>query len=121
MRFAIEDREYEFDGKLSVEEAMLMHEKTNGLGLIKFNSELADGNPFAIAAWMFLLKRRAGEAVRWQDMLKLDVNTYKPIFDEIPGAGDSDDGDTGTAGEAAPDPTTPTASGKPRKRATSST
>jgi hypothetical protein len=108
-RFEIEGRVYDYDGKISVEDAMFIHEKS-GLGMAKFNQELlAELNPSAVAAWIYILKRRAGEAVRWQDVLKLDMRTFNVHFDEEPDE---------TAEAATPDPTTP---GTPLPDGTSST
>jgi hypothetical protein len=118
MRFSIEGREYEFDSTLTVEEAMNLEDKSGGLGMNEIDQALFKGKARAVAAWMFILKRRAGEAVRWQDMLKLDILTFRIIPDEITAA--PDEGESPDApSEAAPDPTQPT--GKPRKRVTSST
>jgi hypothetical protein len=116
MKFSIEDREYEFEAKITVEEAMIIQDKA-GLGLTEFDPALGRGNPYAIAALMLILKKRAGEAVRWQDLLKLDAMTFRMIPDEIPDLPDADDAPATRA--AAPDPTSPP--GKTRKRATSST
>lgn len=113
-RFEIEGRIYEYDGKISVEDAIFIHEKS-GLGMAKFNKELMiELNPLAIAAWMYLLKRRAGEAVRWQDIMKLDLRTFNVIFDE------PKDPEEGEAKDTAdqPDPTT---SGETQNTGTSST
>jgi hypothetical protein len=112
-RFEIEGRVYEYDGKITVEDAIFIHEKS-GLGMAKFNKELMiELNPLAIAAWMYLLKRRAGEAVRWQDIMKLDLRTFNVVFDE---PNESEEEAEGTTDQA--DPTT---SGETQKSATSST
>lgn len=115
MKFGFEDREYDFDATLTVEEAMILQDRS-GLGVNEVDEALTKGNPYAIAAWMFILKRRAGEAIRWQDMLKLDIRTYRVIPDEAPAPGAVDSAASG--GETKPDPT-PT-NGKTRKRATTS-
>lgn len=101
-RFEIEGRTYDYDGKISVEDAMFIHEKS-GLGMAKFNRELlVELNPSAVAAWIFLLKRRAGEAVRWQDILKLDLRTFTVHFEDEP----EEDAEDGENVPEAPDPTT---------------
>jgi hypothetical protein len=101
VKYVLGDREYEFDGEIKVEEAMALYDKTN-CGLNEMDAALNRGNPYAIAAWMFMLKRRAGDAVRWQDMLKLDVRTFNVI---VPEAADKEEGE----GDAVqlPDPTQP--------------
>ena len=99
-KFEIEGRVYEYDGKISVEDAMFIHEKS-GLGMARFNQELlAELNPAAVAAWMYILKRRAGEAVRWPDILKLDMRTFNVHYYEEPDKTEEPDA-------AKPDPTTP--------------
>lgn len=121
MKFLIGDREYEYDGKITVADAMFIHEKS-GIGIAGLNRALlgdgtqaGDGNPHAIAAWCFLLKRRAGEAVRYDDMLQIDITNYRLVPDEVPSAPTQKDAAEKLADDAA-DPTSPT--GKTRRRAT---
>lgn len=114
MKFGIDGREYEYDGKLTVKDGMFLFEKAK-IGMTKLNDAIIiEGNPIAIAAWMFILKRRAGEAVRWDDMLELDLHTFKVIPDVAEPDKDEDKG-----GAEASDPTSP--NGKTRRRATSRT
>lgn len=98
MKFKLEDRIYDFDGTLTVKEAIFLQEKT-GLGVNEIDLALAKGNPLAIASWMYTLKRRAGEAVRWQDMLDVNIRTYEVIPDELP------DEEAEPATDERPDPT----------------
>lgn len=120
-KWMIEGREYEYDGKILLSDAMFIHEKS-GVGLAGLNRALlgdgsrpGDSNPHAIAAWCFLLKRRAGEAVRYDDMAKLDVTSLQPVFEEKPS---KDASAKEAAGEAA-DPTT--RNGTTRRRASTRT
>jgi hypothetical protein len=115
VKFGIGGREYEFDGDLTVEDAIFLQEKT-GLGVNQFFEALDQIKGLPVAAWMFLLKRRAGEAVRWDDMMKLNIRTYRIIPDEP--AADSKPASSRTDGEAA-GPTS--RSGTTRKAATSRT
>lgn len=115
MKFGIEDREYEFDGELTIEDSIFLQEKT-GLGVNKFFWALDDLEGRSVAAWMYLLKRRAGEAVRWDDMMKLNIRTYRVIPDEP--AEDSKPDSSRTDREAA-GPTS--RSGTTRKAATTRT
>lgn len=107
-KWMIEGREYDYDGKILLSDAMFIHEKS-GVGVAGINRALlgdgsrpGDSNPNAIAAWCFLLKRRAGEAVRYDDMAKIDISTFQPVFEEKPS---EDEPTEKSAGEAA-DPTT---------------
>lgn len=81
MRFTIEGREYDFDRKMTVEEAMVFQDKA-GLGLSQIDEELDRGNPYAVTALIYLGKKRAGEAVRWQDLMGLDVLTFQRMGDK---------------------------------------
>jgi hypothetical protein len=113
VKFGIEGRVYEYDGTITVEDAMFIFDKSH-VGIVKFNTALLlEGNPHVIAAWFFILKRRAGEAVRWDDMLKLDVRTFTVTHDEPA------EGETPEAAPETPDPTS--RSGRTRKAGTSRT
>lgn len=106
MRYTIEGEEYEFDAKVTVEEAMLIQDKAN-LGLSEFDPALRKGNPYAIAALILILKKRAGEAVRWQDLMGLDLLTFAIVpepVEEEPGK-----------------PAAPTTSGRGKTRAGATT
>lgn len=120
-KWLIEGREYEYDGKILLSDAMFIHEKS-GVGVAGINrallgdgSQPGDSNPNAIAAWCFLLKRRAGEAVRYDDMAKMAINTLQPVFEEKPS---EDEPSAKSAGEAT-DPTT--RNGTTRRRASTRT
>lgn len=115
LRFVIEGREYEYEKKLTVEDAMFIYEKSN-VGMSALNHALlVEANPNVIAAWIYLMKRRAGEAVRWQDVLKIDLSTYSVIADDP----DATDEDAAPDGEAPENPTS--RPGKNPRKGTSST
>lgn len=115
-KFAIEDKEYDYDGKISVKDSMFIYEKSK-VGIAEFQYAIfGEGNPFAIAAWVYILKRRAGEAVQWDDVLDLDLRTFKFIEDEVePKPPTEEESEVSEA-----DPTTPPSrsGGKTRKNAT---
>lgn len=116
-KFKIEDKEYVYDEKISVEDAMFIWEKAK-VGVVEFGHQLFNvGNPYAIAAWVYLLKRRAGEAARWEDVLKMNIRT----FEFIPGDQPEPSDETDDAGK--PDPTEPTSrsGGKTRRSGTGAT
>lgn len=99
MKFQIQDRIYDFDGEYTVAEAMLYFDKAK-VGMSELYTELRRGNPYVAATFMFILKRRAGEAVRWEDMQALPANSVQPIVDDADGPAEEDT----SAGEP-PDPT----------------
>lgn len=113
MKFALEGKEYEYDGQLLAKDARLLYDKAK-VGLAELDYHLAVGIPDTVVAWMFVLKRRAGEAVKWEDTDNWDLATYKPVQDEKPSDGESGDG------SAEADPTDLT-TGKTRKRGITNT
>jgi hypothetical protein len=121
VRFTIEGKDYEFDRKLTVEEAMVIQDKAK-LGLNEFDPALLRGNPYALCALIYLGKRRAGEAVRFQDLMGLDLLTLTLHYDEPEQAdvpGDESGGKPREGKQATPDPTS--RSGKTRKAGTTGT
>lgn len=101
-KFKIGDREYEFDGEYTLDEAMLFYDKAN-VGMGELQRELARGNPYVTVTLMFILKKRAGEAVRWQDMQAHKITDFQYVPDETDSVDDAT-ADGGNTGEA-PDPT----------------
>lgn len=100
MKFEIGDKTYEFDGEYTLAETMLFFDKAN-IGIAELAHELMRGNPYVIVTLMFILKKRAGEPVRWQDMQEFSISDFRQIADD---AGDGN-GDAGDASGDAPDPT----------------
>jgi hypothetical protein len=83
MKFRIEGDDYEFqEDTLTVAEARLIKKHT-GMGLKSFVEGSKDGDPDSLAAVVFLAKRRAGEAVRWQDLDSLDLAKLEAIDETI--------------------------------------
>jgi hypothetical protein len=90
MRFKIEGKEYEFDqDRLLVREARELKAQT-GMGLRTFSEGLQNGDPDAIVGMLYMSKRRAGEAVKWNDFDELNLAEME-IIDE-----DADKADEGT-------------------------
>jgi len=100
MKIRVEGADYEFDDStLLVEEARLI-KKYTGMGLKSFTEASKDGDPDALVAIVYLAKRRAGEAIRWQDLDNLDLAKLEAIDEtirdasqphEAPGADDAAD------------------------------
>lgn len=115
--FTIEGKTYEWDnGVLTVEEAMLLKDKT-GMGLVQWNHGLAMRDGYAEAALIFFAKKRAGEAIRWQDLSGLNLATFA-IHDDEPVAEGEKEGE-GEAKKVRPNPTS--RGGKTPRRGTSAT
>lgn len=98
MKFSIGDGpEYEFDETtLLVSEARLIKAHA-GMGLKAFGEALEGGDPDALAAMLLIARRRAGEAVRWEDLGSVDLGKLNVV-------------DENTEGESE-DPTEPTQTG----------
>lgn len=110
MQFKIEGRTYEFDeSRLTVAEARVI-KKHAGLGLAEFGDGIRRGDPDAIVSMLFIAKRRAGEAVRWQDFDEFNLADID-MGDEAAAEGDEED--TSDAEQAEPDPTPPSAPDEP--------
>lgn len=82
MRISFEGREYDWDGNVTVEEAMFLFDNAH-LGLYQLNDALSIGNPYALTALVVMAKKRAGEAIRWQDMLSRDLTSMIRLPDKI--------------------------------------
>jgi hypothetical protein len=104
--FKIGGKEYLYEGKLTVKDAMFIHEKS-GVGVVQLgNALLFEGNPNVIAAWVYVLKRQAGEAVQWKDIENLDITGWDFVLPD-PDETD-DDGDDESGKEPAAKATDPT-------------
>lgn len=102
MKFKIQDREYEWDGDHTLAEAMLFFDKA-GVGVAEVQREMMRGNPYVTATLMFILKKRAGEAVRWQDMQAFSITDLQPVLEA--GEEAAEEGDAKESAGDAPDPT----------------
>jgi hypothetical protein len=80
-RFKIEDREYEFDGEFTAAEAMQFFDRAH-IGMAQVDAELERWNPYAIVTFMHILKTRAGEKVRWEDLMSLPVRVFTPVIED---------------------------------------
>lgn len=80
------------------------------------NATLSD--PEAIAALIYVAKKRAGEKVRWEDFEEFTVGECEFIRD---GDEVSDDDDPDGGEDAAPDPTSPSGTTHARGNSTTST
>lgn len=98
MKYEIEGRVYEFDQEYDVEEAMLIYDKV-GVGVSEIGDALRRGNPYMLCAMMLIIKRRAGEAVRWEDLRKVPLAKFRVVPEDT-----TDEASEATSGEA-PDPT----------------
>jgi hypothetical protein len=102
MRFSYEGREYEFGPDLTVDEAILIQDKAK-LGLNQYNYAIQLGNPYAVLATVLIGKRRAGEAVRWEDLMAGKHITSFVIHQDEPA--DAESGETGSSTPRSADPT----------------
>lgn len=81
-KYTLEGKTYEFDGKMTVKDARFLWEKAQvGIGRLNV-ALLVEGQPDVIAAFMFLLKRRNGEAIKWEDADGWDLTTFMPVTDD---------------------------------------
>lgn len=68
MKIRIEDQFYDFEAdRLMLKEAMAVKTYT-GMGVTDWNKALEEFDPNAIAALVWILKKRAGEDVRFSDL-----------------------------------------------------
>lgn len=101
MKFRIQDREYEFDGEYTLDEGLLFFDKA-GLGIAEVPLALQRVNPYAAITLAYILKKRAGENVRWDDLRSIKVSEFVSVFDDDDG---EQSGDDQPASEESPDPT----------------
>lgn len=137
-KYELEGKTYDYDGKMTVKDARFLWEKAQ-VGVSRLNMALfVDWQPDAIAAFMYLLKRRAGEAPRWEDADNWDITTFAPVTtdpeqlrverqilaDQIEKIdahlAEMDESATVSEVEASSDPT-PSTSGKTRRRGSGTT
>ncbi|MFC3453995.1 hypothetical protein [Amycolatopsis speibonae] len=115
MRFKIDDVEYVYDWALKAKDAIFIQEKAH-VAPVDLWPAIDRLDPLAIAAFMFVIRKQAGEAVQWKDVLEHDVMSFEVIQEVDPG----DVGEPGSTEEGSgADPTS--RSGKTRKAGTKST
>lgn len=109
IKFGLGDSSYEYDDTtMTVAEARIIKKHTE-MGLRSWAMGLQDMDPDALVGLVFLAKRRAGEAVRWQDLDNLDIAAITLVAEE-----DVVDADPPAETETTPSST----SGTTRKRST---
>lgn len=73
IRFTLDGQDYEFEPRMSVKEARMIKRFTKGMGVSDLLRGIPKGDPDSWCAMVFLAKRRAGEAVSWQQLEELDL------------------------------------------------
>jgi len=112
LKFEIEEREYVFDWEMTIREAMFVQEKAH-VSPRDLWPALDRQDPSAVAAFVFIVKKRGGEAVKWDDVLELNLLSFKTL------GTDEDEPEADSTNEAA-DPPQATG-GKTRKAVTKAT
>lgn len=106
IRFELGGTRYEYDDTMmTVKEARVIKEHTK-MGLRSWALGLQDMDVDALVGLVFIAKRRAGEAIRWQDLDTLNLND----INMIEGEGDADGTDTEGDDVAPPEQTAPRSS-----------
>lgn len=114
LKFKIDGVEYVYDWALTAKDAMFIQEKAH-VAPVDLGPALDRLDPSAIAAFMFVIRKRLGEAVQWKDVLEHNVMSFEVIQEDEPVEDDSDQAEEGSDA----DPTSK--SGKTRKAGTKST
>lgn len=112
MKFSIEGKVYEWSGKFTLTDAFFLKEKAH-LTVLQFGPAIEHGDPHAVGVLVYLAKRRAGEAVRWEDLGELEITSFDLVPEE-----EVEENPTGTTVEESP---SSKPDGRTRKRATSAT
>jgi len=113
-KFVIDDVEYSFVWRMTVKEALFIQEKAHVTPQDLWVS-LDRLDPLAMAAFMWTVRKRNGEAITWEDVLKHDILSFRFLPPDEPETPDGEnEPEEGGAG-----PTSK--SGKTRKTATKST
>lgn len=82
IKFSLNGTSYDYDDtQMSVKEARLIKQHA-GMGLRSWALGLQDMDVDALVALVFIAKRRAGEAIRWQDLDNINVNDITIVEDE---------------------------------------
>lgn len=111
IKFGLGDSQYEYDDTSMTVAELRIIKKHAGMGLRSWALGLQDMDPDALVGLVFLAKRRAGEAVRWQDLDNLDIAKIALVAEE-------DDAD---ADPPAPATRRSSTNGRTRKGSSSST
>lgn len=82
IKFGVGGTNYEYDDStMTVAEARIIKKHTN-MGLRSWAIGLQDMDPDALVGLVFIAKRRAGEAIRWQDLDDLDIAAIELVAEE---------------------------------------
>lgn len=83
MKVIVDGTKYDYDAtRLLISEAMEVKQRT-GMNMQAWQQGLADIDPYAVKALVFLLKKRAGERPDW-DTLDFDLGGLEMVEDEVP-------------------------------------
>lgn len=83
IKFELGGNVYEYDDTtMTVKEARLIKQHTS-MGLRSWALGLQDMDVDALVAMVFIAKRRAGEAIRWQDLDNININDISITEDEV--------------------------------------
>jgi hypothetical protein len=116
MRLQFQDKIYPFEDKLTTAEAMLLYDKSKvGVNLLWL--ELSQGNPYVVAALLFILAKRQKHVIPWDTLMGENILEVKILADEA-AEGDAEDA---PAADASQDPPVVSPSGRTRRKGTSGT
>lgn len=111
LNFEIEERKYSFDWEMTIREAMFVQEKAH-VSPRDLWPALDRQDPAAVAAFVFIVKKRAGEVMKWEDILELNLLSFKTL-------GTEDEPEADSENEVADPP--PATGGRTRKAGSKST
>lgn len=114
LKFEIEEREYVFNWEMTIREAMFIQEKSH-VSPNDLWPALDRRDPAAVAAFVYIVKRRGGETAKWEDILELDLLSFKTVGPE-----EDDPAEAVSANESV-DPPRLLTGGKTRKADTKTT
>lgn len=78
-----EGQEYPYDGRLMLAEAMAVKTAT-GMGVLQFEDGVRELDPFAVAAIVWIARRRAGERDLAYTDVDGDLSTFDFVTEPIP-------------------------------------
>lgn len=94
LKFEVEGTPYELDLDFFPVRDAVMLKKTCKLTMGQIVLGLEEGDGEAIAAVVYLAKRRAGEVVRWEDMQNMNlIPVMESLFRNVPTQSESSDVD----------------------------
>lgn len=91
MRWNVGDEQFDYDGLLTVKDLILFKQKAD-LGLREIDPALQRGDIHALMCLTYVLQRRAGRAVTWDDMMNLQAITLYWVADAEPETSTDEDG-----------------------------